>query len=246
MCPVDSKVWTAMETFMFPQHKWQEAVTEVEGVIRMAQLQKGDRIVDIPCGIGRHALQLARRDFQVTGIDITSEFLQQARRRAGNIGLNVEWLRADMREFCRPNAFDAAINLYTSFGYFEDPADDLRVLENIFCSLKSGGRLLMDLMSRDIFIRTMPMQTCTEQSDGSQILSEHSFTKNGKWLENKWMHIDGENQSQAQVGLRLYLKEELEDLVHKAGFVSVQAFGDFDGSQYDETARHLLLLCQKP
>jgi 2-polyprenyl-3-methyl-5-hydroxy-6-metoxy-1,4-benzoquinol methylase len=78
--------------------------------------------------------------FSVTGVDRTAFLLDEARRHALTEGVEVEWVQEDMRSFARPNAYDLAVSVYTSFGYFDDPADNRLVLRNLFTSLKSGGK----------------------------------------------------------------------------------------------------------
>ncbi|NIV31492.1 MAG: methyltransferase domain-containing protein, partial [Anaerolineae bacterium] len=108
----------------------------------------------------------------MTGVDRTAAYLQKARDAAGVEGLAVEWIEADAREFLRPAAFDLAINMYTSFGYFEDPAEDRRVAENLCTSLSPGGNLVMDLMGKERLARIFSPRSWDELPDGSLFLQE--------------------------------------------------------------------------
>jgi len=241
------KTWTDLQRFMFPQNKWLDAIEEAKGVMRLLGLPNQAKVLDLPCGVGRHSIQLAKFGMRVTGVDITREFLMEAQTRASDAKVSAEWTEGDMRSFTRKGHYDAIVNLYTSFGYFRDPKDDETVLENFFSSLRPGGKLLMDLMSREIFQKSMPPSTETLQPDGSVIRSEHRFTENGRWLENKWTY-SAANQptAEAAVGLRLYSKEELCALLTKTGFIDIKTFGDFDGSPYSSESVHLLVLARRP
>ena len=104
-------VWHEQDSFwetvpMFGDHHWEIAPEQVAGVISLLSLEPGAAVLDLPCGVGRHSLEFARRGFDVTGVDRTAAYLQTARERAAAEGLSVEWLQADMREFIRPEAFD--------------------------------------------------------------------------------------------------------------------------------------------
>ena len=83
-------------------------------------------------------LELSRRGYRVTGVDRTESYLGEARRRSDDQGLEVEWVRADMRSFARPEAFDVVLNMYTSFGYFEDAADDRLAAQAFLNALVPG------------------------------------------------------------------------------------------------------------
>ena len=107
--------WLAVEPVLFLQRRWSDAPAEVEGIISLLGLQSGMRVLDLCCGVGRHALEFARRGFHVTGVDRTQAYLDKASRQAVSEGLRAEFVREDMRAFCRPQAFDAAVNLFTSF-----------------------------------------------------------------------------------------------------------------------------------
>jgi SAM-dependent methyltransferase len=98
---------------------------DVEGIVARLGLDAGARVLDLACGHGRHAIPLAERGFAVTGYDSSEPFLEQARASAAARGVAVHWLRGDMRALPFAAEFDAAINVFTAFGYFDDPEDDL-------------------------------------------------------------------------------------------------------------------------
>jgi len=118
----------------------------------------------------------ARRGFSITAVDRTALYLKKAKRKADVEGLNIEFVHEDMRRFCRPNSYDGVINLYTSFGYFEDPEDDQKVLINIHRSLKSNGKLVMDLMGKEILARIFRERDWHEEN-GIIIMEERKISK---------------------------------------------------------------------
>jgi len=123
------------------------AEEEVEEILGFLRLPAGTAVEDLGCGRGRHAIPLARRGYRVTGVDISENMLRMACSRAEREGVRVEWVKEDMRTFCRHDAFDLCLSLFTSFGYFSD-AENQKVLDNIGKSLKEGGALLLDLRNR--------------------------------------------------------------------------------------------------
>ena len=127
---------------------------EVRFLVRLLRLPAGAKILDVPCGYGRHSIELARRGFRVTGIDISAALLAQARRAAADLGVEVEFRRRDMRRLAYRGRFDAVLNLFTSFGYFGD-AGDLEILRRFRRALRParagepGGWLVLHLINRD-------------------------------------------------------------------------------------------------
>ena len=132
--------WTAAIGPLFDENVWAAAARQAEPLAALLELEPPARILDLGCGPGRFCLPLARLGYEVTGVDRTRPFLEEAERRAGEAGLSIEFVQADMREFSRAAGFDAVISMMTSFGYFEDPADDRKVVQNVRESLAGDGR----------------------------------------------------------------------------------------------------------
>ena len=114
----DEAFWDKIYPFLFTDRKLEAAESEVESVLELAGLEQGD-VLDLACGPGRHVVTLAKRGFRVTGVDLSPFLLRKARERARAENVDVEWVQEDMRRFVRPESFDLAISLFTSFGYFE-------------------------------------------------------------------------------------------------------------------------------
>src|SRR5436853_5022810 len=98
-----------------------EEIDQLESLLRM---KPPLRILDLPCGQGRHAIELARRGYAVTGADLSPFMIEAAAERARSAGVQVRWVTGDMRQVLPEAAFDLSLNLFTSFGYFADLADD--------------------------------------------------------------------------------------------------------------------------
>src|SRR5919108_2104431 len=139
----DDALWERLEDFLFSQLRSGEITGhEAEQILALVHPPQGAAVLDLCCGPGRHSLEFARRGFRVTGVDRTTRYLETARAAATREGLTVEFVQEDMRHFHRPAAFDLALNLFSSFGYFEDVAEDLWVLQHLHGSLKPGGQVL--------------------------------------------------------------------------------------------------------
>lgn len=107
------------------------------------------RVLDVACGTGRHSVGLARLGYAVTGADLSPSYLALARRRARRSGAKVAFVRCDMRCLGLSGRFDAVINLWTSFGYFATPAQDIAALRSMRAALAPGGRLILEIVDGD-------------------------------------------------------------------------------------------------
>jgi len=236
--------WETVEPIMFPQRRWSDAPAEVDKIIALLCLQPWMAVLDLCCGVGRHALEFARRGYQVIGVDRTQAYLDRARRQAGTEGLEIDFVQEDMRSFCEPEAFDVIINLFTSFGYFEDPAQDRQVVMNIHRSLKTNGVLLMDLMGKEVLARIFQERSWHEQ-EGVLILEERRVSQAWSWIENRWIIIKNGNRTDFVVSNRLYSAAEITLLLVECGFTSIEVYGDYTGSAYDQTAKRLVVVAHK-
>ena len=243
-------VWHERDAFwetvpLFDQERLEAAPQEVDAIITKLGIEPPAEVLDLCCGVGRHSLEFARQGFQVTGVDRTEAYLQTARQTARGEGLQVEWIQADMREFARPEAFDLAVNLFTSFGYFEDPAEDRQVARNLFRSLRAGGALVMELMGKEILARIFSPCDWTELPDGSLFLQEREISQDWTWIENRWIVVKDGQRQEFTIGHRLYDGAGLRAVLLDAGFSSVDLYGDLGGAPYDTSARRLVAVARK-
>lgn len=111
---------------MFFDKRFEEAEEQVEKLLALLELQGGS-VLDLCCGPGRHAIPLTKRGFTVTGVDITPFLIERAKKNALAENVQIEWVLEDMRDFVRPGAYDLVLNMFTSFGYFDNKRDDLRM-----------------------------------------------------------------------------------------------------------------------
>lgn len=240
----DDSFWTAASGSLFGDEAWQTAAAEAGQLTALLGLERGDSVLDLGCGPGRYALPLAGLGQAVTGVDRTATYLEEARARAEAAGLEVEFVRADMREFRRSQAFDAAISMLTSFGYFEDPEDDQRVLRNVLDSLKPGGILLIDTIGKEILGRIFQARDWKRVGD-ELWLFERRPVRAWSWMENTWIRIREGQSEEFEIGHRLFSAVELGSMAQAAGFSETAAYGDLTGRPYDEDAARLVLLARK-
>ena len=111
--------WHDFYLFMFSEKRFAEAAEQVEKLFKLVRFS-GKDVLDLCCGPGRFCIPLARHGLRVTGVDKTQFLLRKGKAKARASRVSVEWVQADMRDFMRPNGFDLALSMFTSFGYFGD------------------------------------------------------------------------------------------------------------------------------
>ena len=237
--------WETFRPTMFGETRWESAAEEVENIIALAKPPDNASVLDLACGPGRHTLEFARRGFAVTAVDRTASYLAEGRERAEQEGLKVEWVEADMREFRRPDSFDFAVNLFTAFGYFEDPAEDRRVAQNLHDSVRPNGTLVMDLQGKERLARILRERDWREEEDGTLMLEERKVRPGWDWIDNRWILIKGTERYEYSLGHRLYSAAELSSLLREVGFASVETFGDLAGAPYDHEAKRLVAVARR-
>lgn len=238
--------WESVAPVLFSQERFKKAVTEVEQILTLLDAAPGVAVLDLACGAGRHAIQFAKRGFRVTGVDRTNSYLDDARARASEQGLAIEWVHADMRDFSRESAFDIAVSMLTSFGYFADPSEDLRVVENVLASLLPGGRFVMELMGKEVLARTFRPRDWHEEPDGTILLEERHVSDDWSRLDARWIILKDDRRREYRFVLRLYCAAELKALLDRAGFEEVRIYGSLAGAPHDHEAQRLVAVAQKP
>jgi SAM-dependent methyltransferase len=233
--------WELFGPVLFSQQRQLSALAEVDKIEKLLEIEEKARILDLCCGNGRHSLELSQRGFDVIGIDRTAAYIEKARAEAEKRGLDAEFLIGDMRAYSAAKSFDIVLNLFGSFGYFEDPEDDRRVVENAYASLRPGGRFLIETQGKEILARDFRERDWGEEGD-LLILSEKKVTQNWGRIETRWIVIRGTERIEHRVSVRSYSAVELSSLLAACGFPVVQVFGSLDGTEYDQAAQRLVVV----
>ena len=220
---------------------------EVDGIVARLGLAPGARVLDLACGYGRHAIPLAERGFEVTGYDLSETFLERARADAAACGVAVRWLRGDMRVLPFDAEFDAVINVFTAFGYFADPEDDLATLQRVCRALVPGGRFLLETLHRDaLAARFRPIVEYTT-SNGTHV-SRHYVWDLARDVIHDRVRVERPDGSSAEYesSLRVRTLRELLALVRAAGLEPAAWYGGLDGRPLALSSRRLVLVSARP
>ena len=218
---------------------------EVDFVLRSLRPPEGARILDLPCGYGRHAALLARRGFRVVGVDLSIAMLAEARRRSTE-GPRLRFRRDDMRRITYRAEFDAVINLYTSFGYFT-PAQNVAALRRMARALRPGGRLLVD--HRDpVYDAGLPRRLWYRTGKTRFVLEDRRFDRRTKITDSTQLIVITGRRWVAQKTLRFqeFSLPQWRRMLRRVGLRFLRAYSGYDGRPYraGSTGR-LILVAEK-
>lgn len=218
-----------------------EAKEFLSAVTNILALAPKALVADIACGKGRHSRVLASMGFSVLGFDLSENSIAYA---AAQNTPNATFFVHDIRKPYAHKNLDAAFNLFTSFGYFDNPEDDITSIVNVFDMLKPGGCFVQDYLNGAAFVSCMP-------ASGETIAENIVFRYQKNWVAPFIIKditvLDGPDQHLYREKVKVYTADELIALHHAAGFRNIRLYGDYKLSTFiPESSPRLILISEKP
>lgn len=219
---------------------------EVDGVIKILKLTGKERILDIPCGYGRHSIALAEKGLSVTGCDLNSFFLEAAKRQAEKSGVKVDFVKGNMLEINYTSQFDAVINMFYSFGFFETDEENFKVLQNFYNALKPKGKFLFhtDVNIPRILNKKYKEDEIRNLTSGKKLRVIDKYDPDTKRINGSWIIQDGE-KTKKDYSVRVYTQEEFIELCKQAGFKEFESFGGWKKEPYSDESEDMIIVAQK-
>ena len=218
---------------------------EVARLMEILGLPSGARVLDVPCGQGRHAPLLAEAGLDVDGLDYSSELLTLARARG--TGPRLRYTKGDMRKLSPrwTGRFDTVLNLFTSFGFFTEPSDDAQVIREFARVLKPGGALLWHGGNRDGVMARFLDRDWWETQDGTLVAQERSFDPLSGLLrvDSVWSGPGGRGSREHKI--RLYTPTRIAELCAQAGLIVEESFEAFTSRPLTRRSSEMLLVARK-
>jgi SAM-dependent methyltransferase len=224
----------------------QATQAEAEFVINAMNLAPGAQVLDLGCGYGRHAMELAARGFHVVGLDLSTPLLVRGGEEAHRRGLTINFVRGDMRELDFEGQFDAVYCLFSTFGYFDDETNK-KTLQNVARALKPGGKMLVEILNRDYVIADLPTRVWWE-GDGCVVLEEVELNYFSSRIQvNRSVVFDDGRQLEQEISVRAYSLHEVGKLMHAAGFRVLEVSGGYQtrGRFFGNQSRHIIVLAER-
>jgi SAM-dependent methyltransferase len=224
----------------------QATQAEAEFVIDAMGLLPGAQLLDVGCGYGRHAMELAARGFHVVGLDLSTPLLVRGGEEAHRRGLTINFIRGDMRELDFEAQFDGAYCLFSTFGYFDEETNK-KTVANIARALRPGGRLLIEILNRDYVIADLPTRVWWE-GDGCVVLEEVELNYFTSRIQvNRSVVFDDGRQLEQLISVRAYSLHEVGKLLHGAGLRVLEVSGAYHtrGRFFGNQSRHIIVLAER-
>lgn len=229
---------------------WRQAVTdehtrsEADFIEKSLQLPPPATVLDVPCGNGRIALELAARGYRMTGVDIASEFIEEAQAKSNERQLDVTWKLGDMRDLPWPEEFDGAFCFGNSFGYLDDEgnADFLNAVARV---LKPGARFVISTNAIiESFLPTFQERRWFQVGDITFLL-HHRYDLARSRVETEYTFIRDGRVDRRPGSQRAYTFREFGQLLEQAGFTNFEAYGSLSKEPFKLGAPVLLLVATK-
>jgi ubiquinone/menaquinone biosynthesis C-methylase UbiE len=218
-----------------------EAKAQALAAAKLTACPPGGDVLDVPCGFGRHSVPLALEGLRVTGVDRAQLLLDEARRRAGH-GRWPKFVLADYRDLPFADAsFDVALNLFSSLGYLGDE-EDTRALAEIGRVLRPGGRLLIEIMHRDLLVHRFVEQDWHLLGEGRLLLEQRGFDPASGVAQTTQTLIESAGGRESRTfSIRVYTATELLAMLREAGFADARCHGDLQGGPFATTTRLVMV-----
>lgn len=220
---------------LYKNRNQEEAELFIQNLANHLQLTKQQKILDLACGKGRHALFLNKLGFEVLGLDLSAQSINFAKKQQNE---TLKFDVHDMRKVYAQDSFDVVVNLFTSFGYFIDKQDNRKVIESIYTQLKSNGKLVIDFMnSKKMIHQIIPMET--KQIDGilfhiTKKYEEGFIIKQIEFTDKNKPYTFQEKVQALQLNDFTTLTKDLFSLKN--------VFGNYNLEKYDENSSDRVIL----
>ncbi|MEH2040239.1 class I SAM-dependent methyltransferase [Nostoc sp.] len=226
------------ETLLTPERTQHE----VDLICRLLDLKAGMSILDLACGHGRIANQLAARGYDVTGLDATAFFLEKAKQDAASKGIKVEYLQGDMRSLPFSDRFNYILNCFTAFGYFDDD-ENRSVLTEAYRALKVGGKLLIDIYNFSRVLQEFTPELVTEREGNYMLARTRYDALTNRTYTERIIIRDGQVR-RGQYFIRNFTFPEIRDWLLQTGFSEVEGYG-YDGESFALDSRRMIVVASK-
>lgn len=220
-----------------------DAEDHIKLILKTVSLNDDAKILDMACGSGRHSIMLARKGYDITAVDLSSNLLSVAKANAAKEKLKINFIQSDIRTFDTPQKFDLIINLFTSFGYFDTDAENFSVLKKAYDYIKKDGYFVLDYFNTNYLTNNL-IAYSKEQMGNSEFIQERKIEE--QRVVKKISIIKNGITKEFEESVRMYDKNELAKVLINIGFDIYKTFGDFLGSDFNViNSPRVIFICRK-
>jgi SAM-dependent methyltransferase len=226
-------------------HQRDDIQPAIEFICTELALPTNARILDLCCGPGRYAVELARRGYDVVGLDINERYIALARQLAAREGVQATFLTGDMREIPFESHLDAIINVGTSFGFFESEVENRRVIKAVAKALTSKGVFLLEMGNRDYYLKNFKAKDWRRLENGRGIITQREFDYVQSRIDQVFEIVGGEGVERWSLSWRAYTLAEVVEMSKQAGLALSCVYGGWERSQYSVDSPRMVIVSER-
>jgi len=216
---------------------------DVDFLVEELSLVPGSKVLDLFSGTGRHSIEFARRGIHAVGVELNPEYVGLAKQRAHEAGVAPQFVTGDVRTVPFGSGYDAAIVMWSSFGYFSDE-EDRAVIRKVHSALNPDGRFLIELHNRDCIIRHFSAHS-EKVVDGIKVTVDREFDSLRSRLRDKIRREESTGLVDRETNWRLYSPHEMKNILEAAGFAFIGGYGGRDRRPIDLDTRLMKIVVEK-
>jgi|HigsolmetaAR203D_1030402.scaffolds.fasta_scaffold00064_11 SAM-dependent methyltransferase len=221
-----------------------ETAAQARTIARWLDIRRDDRVLDVPCGNGRLSIPLARKGYRLTGIDLSAEFLDEARAASDAAGLSVDWRLGDMREIPPDPPFEGAFSFGNSFGYLDHGGTDAFAAA-VAGALRPGCRFVLDTaMSAESVLPNLAERLWQPVGD-MLMLVEHGYDAAESRLDTVYTFVRNGRTETRRAAHWIYTVSEIRRIFGRHGLETLALYGDLDETPFAVGDHQLFLVMEK-
>ncbi len=220
-----------------------EAETLTELILSNIAIEGSAKILDMAAGAGRHAINFARRGFNVTAVDLSRNLIKVAKENASVYDLNIDFVHSDIRKFETSDKFDLVLNLFTSIGYFDNDEENFELLRKAYGLLKPGGCFVLDYFNKN-YLEANLIPSSVETINGA-VINQNRSIRGDRVIKEIIIKKNGDIKKFFE-SVRMFSFNELQTELENTGFKIISDFGDLDGKPFVlETSPRVIIIASK-
>jgi len=220
-----------------------EAENLAELILSNIVIKDNAKLLDMAAGAGRHAINFARRGFNVTAVDLSKNLLQVAKQNASAYDFQIDFVHSDIRKFEPNDKFDLVLSLFTSIGYFDNDEENLELLRKAYHFLKPRGYFVLDYFNRDYLEKNL-VPSSVETINGAEI-NQYRSIREKRVIKEIEIRKNGATKKYIE-SVRMFSFDELQIELENTGFKINSTFGDLDGKPFvlETSPRVIIIACK--
>lgn len=238
------KDWFASEEYLqvYSHRDKEEAKLLIEFILKGISIPKRAFVLDAACGAGRHTKIFLEKNYKIVGFDLSKTLLKIAKESLTRKSFNSAFVNADLRRVCFKQKFDLIINLFTSFGYFNDDSENLQFIKDAFSMLKNNGYYIFDYLN-PVYVKNNLVPFSKSIKNKREIIEERKII-DGRVEKTITIKSDSETKKYKE-SVKLYSYNQIENMFSNIGFKVSKSFGDYYGNKFSENKSNRMLIIFK-